>query len=238
MRDQDQFDCQVRTLVAFVRRLEVTNGYDLDAKNYVRNFVAGELLNDGRLEVTAKAIGELSDAESRRLNSLINLYSSTFYKNGWVFSAIAVPVSLLWKSRRTRTYTLNRGSCESLASLARSVKEHTGATSVIIDNHLYTARELFRTSPRGLFCRMQSLVAGIYNFKDHPFPSSLKSQVDGIWSMRYFLGVEIQQADAKRLLNNSDVQHAMKEHLYFGEAAAIESKDKKIVDLGLTQTIN
>lgn len=230
MRDQDKFDCQVRTLVAFVRRLEATNGYDLDAKNYVRNFVTGELLNERRLEVTAKAIGELSESESLLLINLINLYGTTFYKNGWVFSAVAVPVSLLWKSRQTRTYSLNRGSCESLASLAKSVKEHTGAASVIIDNHLYTARELFRASPRALFSRLQSLIAGVYNFKDHPFPSSLKSQLDDAWSMRYFLGVEIQQAEAERVLNNSDVQHAMKEHLYLGVAAAIENKNKKIVD--------
>jgi hypothetical protein len=225
------FERQVRTLVAFVQRLEITNGSDEDASNFIREFVSSEILNDGDLEVTTRAIGELGESESRRLIDLVVHCSSNFYKNGTVMSAIAVPIALLWKSRQDRTYILNRGGHEYLSLFAKKVQEQTGAQSVILDSHLYTADELLKTPASALLVRLKSLCAGFYKPIGHPYSSSIKSQIDGVWAMRYFLGVEVQKDDVKQKLNNSSIQNELNKYLHFGESAVVV-KDVAKPDLG------
>jgi len=212
------------TLHALIKRLEITKNGDPCALEAVRKIVSDELLGSQGLEVTAQVLGYLNANEARRLNDIVNYCSTNFNNNQKLLNAIAVPMSMFWKSRINRTYTIYGGNQDDLDTFALNIKNEINADEIKLENKLYTIDELIRTSPANLLERLQSIINGSQNYTNHPIPSSIRSRIDLTCQMRYFLGVEIQHPDERRILDSEETQRSLQKWLYLAEEAVAKKR--------------
>jgi hypothetical protein len=216
MRKEDIFDHQVATLVSMVQRLQKTGGKDKELEVRVRNFVSFELIGRGAPDVTARAMGELDDAEADLLNEMVHHCSQTFYRTDAVWSAFAVPVAVNWHMQHHRRYRTNCGCKDTLDELALGIRQCVGAQEVFIDKRIYSATDLCATSARNLQDHLQQLVIGAPRLTAPLKSISLHSSSEPPWRMAYFLGVEVGDLNSKRRLQEPGVQDAMQGYLHLG----------------------
>ena len=228
MSELGDIEREANILANQVRRLHATKCADKDLEKRVRSFVANELLEKGELAVTAWTMGLISEKEGGLLNEIVSHCSTTFYQNGKILSAIAVPVALLWKSRQDRIYCLNRGERARLESLATKAQKRVGAQQVVIGPHIYLGSEIFGTSARDLRYRLNGLMSGSKLY-GRPTPSPLRSRIDNQWEMRYFLGVEVLNDSSNPKLDDSEVQRTLLQWLSLGEDAVLPHDSSKSI---------
>ena len=216
MRKEDIFDHQVKTLVSMVRRLQKTGGADKELEIRVRSFVSFELIGRGAPDVTARAMGELDDVEADLLNDMVHHCSQTFYRTDAVWSAFAVPVAVNWHMQHHCRYRINCGCKETLDELALGIRQCVGAQAVFMDKRIYSAADLFATSPRNLQDHLQQLVIGAPRLTAPLKSIALHSSSEPPWRMAYFLGVEVGDPNSKRRLQEPGVQDALQDYLHLG----------------------
>jgi len=215
----DTFDYQVKSLVSMVQRLHKTGGMDRALEARVRTFVSGELLGGGLPDVTARALGELDDAEADRLHVLVNHCSQTFYRTDSIWSAFAIPVAVNWHLRDHQIYIAKRGGREYLDELASGIRQCVGAEAIFLDNHIYSAKELFMADARKLHDHLQHLVIGSPRGTAVLKSMALRSASEPPWRVVYFLGVEVLNVKTSRRLNDPGVQEALQSYLHLGADA-------------------
>ena len=216
MRKEDIFDHQVKTLVSMVQRLQKTRGADKELEVRVRSFVSFELIGRGAPDVTARAMGELDDAEADLLNDMVYHCSQTFYRTDAVWSAFAVPVAVNWHMQHHCRYRTNCGCKETLDELALGIRQCVGAQAVFMDKRIYSAADLYAASPRNLQDHLQQLVIGAPRLTAPLKSIALHSSSEPPWRMAYFLGVEVGDLNSKRRLQEPGVQDALQGYLHLG----------------------
>ena len=99
MNQQDDFERNVRRMVASVQRIEQGQwGNSEAAFQAARKLVSQDLLQSDHPEVTARALGELDDSGATQLLQIVEHCSQTFYYGSSVLSVIAIPVGVYWRS--------------------------------------------------------------------------------------------------------------------------------------------
>jgi hypothetical protein len=232
MRTYDIFEHQAQSLVGLVRRCEGFNGASPQLEELLKHFVATELLGRGNLDVIARALGELDEAQARRLNDMVNHCSQTFYHSTEIWSAIAVPIAVQWNRAKDAAFALRRADADCVNALAAVIRQCTGAQKVTLDRHLYSAHALFMASAHQMHDHLRQVITKGQRLAPAIKPLEVRSSNEAPWRMVYFLGAEIIDLQSKRRLNEAGVQDAMQCFLHLGEDA-LTSRDSAMFKRGV-----
>jgi hypothetical protein len=210
VNQQDDFERNVRRLVAEVRRLEQGHGGTSEtALQSVRKLVSQDLLQSDHPEVTARALGELDNSGATRLLKIVEHCSQTFYYSSSVLSVIALPVGVCWRSPLERHYELKRVNRTALNALEQTLSQRDGIRRVVFDTRPFAFASTSVTSIRDLREYLWHLNAGNQVATEQPTPHVVFSQADPGWQMFYLLGLEMSDPSARRFFTGHELDHQL-----------------------------
>ena len=197
------FEHQVDSLVKDVCRLHQSQGLDQKTYQKIRTQVSGELVNQGRLEIAAAALGGIDDEGAcDRLEDIISHCSENFFLEDRVLSAIAVPLS-------SAALSLGEADANWLSVLEQMATRITHARRVILDTRLFEGKTLFYCSANKLYQYLRHLEAGSQTTVEVPQPCTVKSDENSSWQMVYLLGVQVTDLNSERALDTIETQRAL-----------------------------
>ncbi len=204
------FEHQVDALVKDVCRLHQSQGLDHKTYQKIRTQVSGELVNQGRLEIAAAALGGLDDEGAcDRLKDIISHCSENFFLEDRVLSAIAVPLGLRMQSVGSAALSLGEADANWLSVLEQMATRITNARRIVLDTRLYDGKTLFYCSANKLYQYLRHLEAGSQTTVEVPHPCTVKSDENPSWQMVYLLGVQVTDLNGERALDTIETQRVL-----------------------------
>lgn len=201
------FETQVEQLANKVRRLAASSGRDEQAYNAVRRQVSGELMNQGKLEIVAGALGALDDGEGAELlTEIISHCHDHYYLEDRVLSAVVVPVTVRLKSRTDGGVLLSEAGERDLSTLTSRLQRQFGARKIVFDKRFYDGKSLFYGNPKKLMEFLERLEAGEDKPEGGPKSVVIRSKAEWEWEVVYLLGVEVLDQGQAQVLNEESSQ--------------------------------
>ena len=202
---------RVERVKALAREVASSPMGGMDAFDKLRHSVAGELLNQGSVEVTQEAMEDLSGEDAQTvLKMAIQHANRVFYFEDRALAAVVVPVAVRFLSRKANAVSVWHGNVDSTKVLSMVVKNATGAQSVAFDARFYRGSQLLGVRARELRDHLLAIESGDVQNKGLTKAALLRSGPEANWEVVYFLGVAVFDKGSEESLLDPNVEESMR----------------------------
>ena len=202
---------RVERVKALAREVACSTAGGVEAFDKLRHSVAGELLNQGSIEVTQEAMAGLAGEEAQTvLKSAIQHANRVFYFEDRVLAAVVVPVAVRYLSTRNNAVQVWHGNVESSKVLSLVVKNATGAKEVAFDARFYRGSQLLSVRARELRDHLLAIESGEVQKKGLTKPALVRSGPESNWEVVYFLGVCVFEKGQEEALLDPKVEDKLR----------------------------